>query len=68
MLLDVERPREGLSEMLPLADYVVSAADFPSKLIAHEATSAAVTPTPPPSVDEEQPETLAAFVLQPLEP
>ena len=67
MLLDVERPREGLSEMLPLADYVVSAADFPSKLIAHEAATAAATAAPP-SVDEEQPETLAAFVLQPLEP
>ena len=53
--------------MLPLADYVVSAADFPSKLIAHEAATAAATAAPP-SVDEEQPETLAAFVLPPLEP
>ena len=58
--------------MLPLADYVVSAADFPSKLIAHEAstttTAAAAAAPAPPSVDEEQPETLAAFVLIPLEP
>jgi len=69
VLLDVERPREGLSELLPLADYVVSAADFPSKLIAHEATTtAAAAAAAPPSVDEERPETLAAFVLQPLEP
>ena len=38
VLLDVERPREGLSELLPLADYVVSAADFASKLLAEEQT------------------------------
>ena len=32
ILLDCERPREGLTDLLALATYVVSSADFPQKL------------------------------------
>ena len=32
ILLDVERPRPGLDDLMQLADYVVSASDFPEKL------------------------------------
>ena len=36
ILLDVERPRPGLRELLPLVDYVVSSADYPGKLAVED--------------------------------
>lgn len=41
VLLDVERPRPGLRELLPLADYVVSSADYPAKIAAELVTESA---------------------------
>lgn len=41
VVLDVERPRPGLEDLLTLADYVVSSADFAQKLAAEESQSGA---------------------------
>lgn len=53
ILLDVERPRDGLLELLPLADYVVSSSDFAHKLAAEEGLSSKL----------EEPYDVASFVL-----
>ncbi|KAL1504262.1 hypothetical protein AB1Y20_010671 [Prymnesium parvum] len=55
VLLDVERPRPRLAELLALADFVVSSADFPRKLAAEEAAGGGGAPL---SAEEG-----AAFVL-----
>jgi len=65
ILLDVERPRPGLRDLMPLADYVVSSSDFACKLaieLSKERSTDGATPSAP-ELDASNPVTLVAFVL-----
>ena len=55
ILLDVERPRDGLDKLLPLASYIVSSADFAPKLHAERRDAAPLG---------DAPEARAAYVLE----
>ena len=63
ILLDVERPRPGLDDLLPLADFVISSADFPTKHAAE--ASAPPAAAPPLGADGalQSPDRLAEYVL-----
>ena len=63
VMIDVERPRPGLRELLSLADFVVSASDFPSKLAAELATADG-KPASPATLTAAEPATLVTYLLR----
>ena len=64
VLLDVERPRPGLRELLPLVDFVISSTDFPRKLAAELSKEGALTTMELARLEEAEAEGLAAFLLR----